>query len=156
MVSSRHNPSGAHLTNPPFQSYGLFQAYYEGSLLPSHSPSQIAWIGSFQIFLLFATGIVVSPLVDRGYFRLCFNGGSVLLVVSLVTTSFCKQWWQLLLVQGMMTGTGMGLIFSSGVVVLMSYFSRRMGVATGLAACGGSTGGCSHSLFLSSINVTAC
>ncbi|MCJ1305196.1 hypothetical protein MMC08_008010, partial [Hypocenomyce scalaris] len=46
-------------------SYGLFQAYYESSLLLSHSPSQIAWIGSFQIFLLFATGIVVSPLVDR-------------------------------------------------------------------------------------------
>ena len=85
-------------------------------------------------------GIVASPLVDRGFFRFCFVGGSALLVASLVITSFCNRWWQLLLVQGVMTGVGMGLVFSSGVVVLMSYFSRRMGVATGLAAAGGSTG----------------
>ncbi|KAA6415079.1 MAG: MFS monocarboxylate [Lasallia pustulata] len=122
-------------------SYGLFQAYYESLLLPSHSPSQIAWIGSLQIFLLFSAGLLASPLVDRGLFRLCFVGGSLLLVASLVVTSFCTRWWQLLLVQGGLTGLGMGLVFSSGVVVLMSYFSRRMGVATGLAAAGGSTGG---------------
>lgn len=85
-------------------------------------------------------GIIASPLVDRGHFRLCFSGGTIVLVASLVITSFCTRWWQFFLVQGVMTGMGMGLIFTSGVVILMSYFSRRMGVATGLVAAGGSMG----------------
>ena len=85
--------------------------------------------------------IVVSPLVDKGHFRFCFNGGSLLLFLSVLLNSFCKQWWQLILVQGVMTGAAMGLAFGSGVVCLMSYFSKRMGLATGIAAAGSSTGG---------------
>ena len=84
--------------------------------------------------------IIVSPLMDKGHFRLCFNGGSLLLVLSVLATSFCTEWWQLLLVQGISTGIAMGLIFGSGVIVLMSYFSKHLGLATGLAAAGGSTG----------------
>ena len=109
-------------------------------MLPTNSPAQIAWIGSFQIFLLFFMSIIVSPLLDKGYFRLCFNGGSGILVMSVVMTSFCTQWWQLLVIQGILTGIGMGLAFGSGVIILMSYFSKRIGVATGIAAAGSSTG----------------
>ncbi|MCJ1322234.1 hypothetical protein MMC15_007581 [Xylographa vitiligo] len=122
-------------------SYGIFQAYYQNVMLPTNSPAQIAWIGSFQIFLLFFMSIIVSPLLDKGYFRLCFNGGSGILVMSVVMTSFCTQWWQLLVIQGILTGIGMGLAFGSGVIILMSYFSKRIGVATGIAAAGSSTGG---------------
>ena len=84
--------------------------------------------------------IITSPLMDRGYFRLCFNGGSLLLAVSVVLTSFCNTWWQLFLVQGILTGVAMGSIFGTGVIVLMSYFSKHMGLATGIAAAGASTG----------------
>ncbi|MCJ1383824.1 hypothetical protein MMC17_006938 [Xylographa soralifera] len=122
-------------------SYGIFQAYYQNVMLPTNSPAQIAWIGSFQIFLLFFMSIIVSPLLDKGYFRLCFNGGSAILVMSVLMTSFCTQWWQLLVIQGILTGVGMGFAFGSGVIILMSYFSKRMGVATGIAAAGSSTGG---------------
>ncbi|MCJ1437677.1 hypothetical protein MMC27_007064 [Xylographa pallens] len=122
-------------------SYGIFQAYYQNIMLPTNSPAQIAWIGSFQIFLLFFMSIIVSPLLDKGYFRLCFNGGSGILVLSVVMTSFCTQWWQLLVIQGILTGVGMGLAFGSGVIILMSYFSKRIGVATAIAAAGSSTGG---------------
>ncbi|MCJ1282741.1 hypothetical protein MMC26_002066 [Xylographa opegraphella] len=121
-------------------SYGIFQAYYQNVMLPANSPAQIAWIGSFQIFLLFFMSIIVSPLLDKGYFRLCFNGGSAILVMSVVMTSFCTQWWQLLVIQGLLTGIGMGLAFGSGVIILMSYFSKRIGIATGIAAAGSSTG----------------
>ena len=122
------------------KSYGVFQAWYQGVMLPDKSPAAIAWIGSFQIFLLFFMGIFVSPLIDKGYFRICFNGGSLLLVLSVLVTSFCTKWWQLLVVQGIVTGVAMGLTFCSGVVVLMSYFSKRLGLATGIASCGGSVG----------------
>ena len=82
----------------------------------------------------------MSPLVDKGLFRLCFNGGSGLLAVAVLLTSFCTQWWQLLLVQGILTGIAMGLVFGSGVIVLMTYFSKHIGRATGIVASGASTG----------------
>ena len=128
------------------QSYGIFQAYYSDILIPESSPSKIAWIGSLQIFLLFASSILVSPLLDKGYFHFCLSGGSLLLVLGVVTTSFCKEWWQLFLAQGLMTGLGMGLMFGSGVVVLMTYFDKHLATATGIAAAGGSIGGIIYSL----------
>lgn len=109
-------------------------------LLSERSPATIAWIGSIQVFLLMFMAVVVSPLIDKGHFRLCFNGGSLLLVASIIATSFCRKYWQLVVAQGLMTGAGMGLIFGSGAVVLMSYFSKRIAVATGLAASGGAIG----------------
>ena len=121
-------------------SFGIFQSYYQNVMMPEKTPSQIAWIGSIQVFLVFFMGILVSPMMDKGYFRLCFNGGSAILVAGVVATSFCTQWWQLILIQGIATGIGMGLVFSSGVMVLMSYFSKHMGLATGIAAAGASTG----------------
>jgi len=39
------------------QAYGVFQDYYTLVLLPNHTPSQIAWIGSLQICLLYACGV---------------------------------------------------------------------------------------------------
>lgn len=78
--------------------------------------------------------------MDKGRFRLCCLGGSTLLVLSILVTSWCTKWWHLLLVQGILTGAGMGLIFGAGVVVLMTYFSSKIALATGLASAGGSVG----------------
>lgn len=93
-----------------------------------------------QIFLLFFMSIVVSPLMQRGHFRPCFNGGSLLLVLAVFATSFCTTWVQLFFVQGLLTGLAMGLIFGSGLIVLISYFDRKVAAATGIAAAGGSVG----------------
>lgn len=109
-------------------------------MLPQNTPAQIAWIGSFQIFFIFFMSIIVSPLMDKGHFRACCNGGSALLVLSIFATSFCTEWWQLLLVQGILTGIAMGLIFGAGIMVLVSYFSTHIGLATGIAAAGSSVG----------------
>jgi MFS family permease len=84
--------------------------------------------------------ILVSPILAKGHFRACFNGGCILLVAGVFLTSFCTAWWQLLLAQGILTGIGMGLAFGSGVIVLLSYFSTHVGLATGIAAAGSSTG----------------
>ncbi|KAL8910186.1 MAG: hypothetical protein Q9172_007856, partial [Xanthocarpia lactea] len=128
------------------QSYGVFQAYYESVLLTTHTPSSIAWIGSIQIFLLFFMSIFVSTQMDKGRFQHCFTGGSILLSISVLATSFCTKYWQFVLAQGVGTGMGMGLTFGAGVPVLVSWFSlpdlaKWLGVATGLASAGGSVGG---------------
>jgi MFS family permease len=96
--------------------------------------------GSFQIFSVFFCGLVVGPLVDKGYFRVCFHGGSIMLLVSLVLTSFCRAWFQLFLVQGVATGISMGMVFSTCVINITTYFSTQLGIVSGLAAAGASIG----------------
>jgi hypothetical protein len=54
--------------------------------------------------------------------------------------SFCEKWWQFFLVQGVVMGAAMGLVFSSGIMVLTSYFSTKLGIATAIAAAGSSVG----------------
>jgi hypothetical protein len=39
-----------------------------------------------------------------------------------------------------MTGAGMGLVFSSGSLLIMTYFSRHIGLVLGLGSSGGSIG----------------
>lgn len=122
------------------QAFGVFEVYYDKILLRDHSPSKIAWIGSFQLFATFFLFLFSGPLVSKGYFRVCFSGGSLLLWTTLMLVSFCEKWWQFFLVQGILMGTAMGLVFSSGIMILTSYFSTKLGIATAIAAAGSSVG----------------
>ena len=45
--------------------FGIFQAYYMFNQMPEQSADDIAWIGSIQAWLIFATGAVGGPLFDR-------------------------------------------------------------------------------------------
>ncbi|KAK6440807.1 hypothetical protein LTR95_002962 [Oleoguttula sp. CCFEE 5521] len=113
------------------QAYGLFQA-----------PSTIAWIGSTQLALVFGLGVPVGRLVDKGYFRLMFHGGSAIMCLGIFCTSWCSAFWSLWLVQGLLTGTGMGMVFCAGTIALMSWFDETtMGKAMGLGAAGSCLGG---------------
>ena len=46
-------------------SFGLFQEYYISSVLSTHSAFQIAWIGSFSSFAIFAVAPAAGILADR-------------------------------------------------------------------------------------------
>lgn len=85
--------------------------------------------------------IICSAQVSKGRFRHCFHGGSVILFASVLGTSWCKKYWQFMLVQGIATGVGMGLIFGAGIQVLATWFTSKLGVASGFASAGGAVGG---------------
>lgn len=122
--------------------FGLFQAYYTRYYLAGTSPSTIAWIGSTQLALVFGLGVPVGRLVDSGFFRTMFHGGTVLMILGLFTSSVCSAFWSLWLTQGLITGIGTGMVFCSGVLALMSWFDeRKIGIAMGLGAAGSCVGG---------------
>jgi MFS family permease len=135
--------------------FGLFQAYYTRDYLAGTSPSTIAWIGSTQLALVFGLGVPVGRLVDLGFFRHMFHGGTLLMLLGLFTSSFCKAFWSLWLTQGLVTGFGMGMVFCSGILALMSWFNeRKMGVAMGLGAAGSCIGGIAYVLLARHFLVT--
>ena len=120
-------------------SFGVFQTYYATTL--RHAPSDISWIGSIQVFLLFFVGTLTGRLTDAGYFRQLMLLGTAFQVVGIFTTSVATEYWQLFLAQGVCMGLGNGCLFCPSVAVLSTYFSKKRSLAIGIAACGSATGG---------------
>ncbi|OHE95662.1 riboflavin transporter MCH5 [Colletotrichum orchidophilum] len=120
-------------------SFGAFQSYYIKTL--NRSPSDISWIGSIEIFLLFFIGAFTGRLTDAGYFRTVAMVGSFLVVAGTLTTSACTQYWQFLLAQGVCVGLGNGCLFCPTVALVSTYFNKRRSFAIGISACGSGAGG---------------
>lgn len=121
--------------------FGVFQSYYNTTMIPDHSDSAVSWIGSIEAFLLCCTTIFAGPIFDRGYARTLVVSGSVLVVFGLMMTSLCREYWQLVLAQGICMGIGHGGLFITSIAIVPSYFSTRRSLALGLAASGSSLGG---------------
>lgn len=121
--------------------FGAYQTYYEANLLKSQTPSQISWIGSIQAFLLlFVGGLITGPIFDAGYLRSLVIIGTIASVLGMMMTSLCKEYWQVILSQGVCVGIGAGCLFLPSVAVMPQYFTKRRAFATGIAAVGSSIG----------------
>lgn len=118
--------------------FGAFQTYYETELLADSTPSDISWIGTVQsCFIWYGATLGVGALYDWGYLRPLIIVGSILNVLGMFLTSFCVSYWQIILAQGVIMGIGMGCLFTPMVGSIAAHFSRRRGLAMGIAASGG-------------------
>ena len=120
---------------------GIFQEYYETTLLADYPPSTIAWILSLETFILFFGGIWVGLLFDNYGPRPLLAIGLVLHVFGLMMTSLSTQYWQLLLAQGVVSPLGAAPCFYAALASVVTWFDRRRGLALGLSASGSSLGG---------------
>ena len=125
--------------------FGNYQTFYQRDFLSHESESNISWIGSIQAFILVIVGVVTGPIFDRGYFRVLILTGSFLTVFGMMMTSICKEYWQVMLAQGIIVGTGDGCLFLPSVAIISQYFSTRKALATGIAAAGSGMGMSSRS-----------
>lgn len=121
--------------------YGVFQTYYETTLLTNSSSSSISWIGSLQGCLLMLVGVIAGPLYDAGYFRHLLIGGLFLIVLGQFMTSLGTAYWHILLAQGICIGVGMGMTFLPTTAILAQYFSTKRALAIGLASTGSPVAG---------------
>lgn len=87
-------------------SYGVYQKYYETSLLHTTSSSNISWIGSAQGGLLFLVSVIAGPLCDMGYLRLIVYVGTFFTILGMMMTSLCRSYWQVFIAQGFLVGAG--------------------------------------------------
>ncbi|KAF7341102.1 MFS general substrate transporter [Mycena venus] len=122
--------------------FKLFPDYYVLEYLNNHTPSSIAWIGSFQLMMPFALGIVSGKLFDSGYFHAMEIIGCVLFTVSLFMLSLAKplHYYQIFLSQGVGMGLGAGILFVPTVSITSHHFSKRRSLATGVVLSGISAG----------------
>ncbi|KAL4919108.1 major facilitator superfamily domain-containing protein [Aspergillus aurantiobrunneus] len=136
----RTRESGKELGPPPDGGFLAWsQTYYTENL--GRSPSDISWVGSIQIFLLFFIGTFSGRATDSGYFKVILTIGAVLELFCIFMTSLCTEYWQLFLAQGVGQGIGCGLMFCPTIALTPTYFSKNRSVAIGIVASGSATGG---------------
>ncbi|KAL9083639.1 MAG: hypothetical protein Q9159_005648 [Coniocarpon cinnabarinum] len=121
--------------------FGVFQAYYETTLIPGQSVFDISWVGTLQGALLLTVGVISGPLFDLGYFRAIVIAASTGVVFALMMLSLATEYYQILLSQGVLLGICSGLLYIPSVALMPVYFKHRRGLALGVATCGGSIGG---------------
>ena len=120
-------------------SFGAFETYYTEAL--GESQSSISWVGSLQLWVIFAMSSVSGRALDAGLFIPTFFVGSVIQLVGIFMNSLCKNLWQLLLAQGLCTGLGSGIIFCPCMGLVTTYFAKRRGIAVAIVTTGNSFGG---------------
>lgn len=127
--------------------FGDFQHFYETQYLASYTNSEISWIGTVQGSLTLLGGALAGPLFDRGYFMITLQVAGLLLVVSWMILSVCKQYYQILLVQGFLAGICVGLMEVPSIALIPQVVPRkRIGLALGCAISGAPMGGLIYSV----------
>ncbi|KAJ4358472.1 uncharacterized protein N0V89_003055 [Didymosphaeria variabile] len=120
---------------------GVFQNYYETHQLRDHSSSQVAWISSLQIFVMFFPGPIVGFFYDNHGPTYLIAVGALFHVFGLMMTSLCTEYYQFILAQGICSPLGLNCIFNAAVSSLPSWFLKKRGLAYGVTAAGSGLGG---------------
>ena len=119
--------------------FGVFQTHYQDIL--HLNASTISWIGSIQIFLLFAGGVLSGAATDRGYFRQVYISGSIFQIVGIFCQAESTTFWQLFASQGLCIGISNALQFTPVMALTTTYFSKKRSLCLGVAALGACSGG---------------
>ncbi|KAJ7216866.1 major facilitator superfamily domain-containing protein [Mycena haematopus] len=122
--------------------FGVYEDYYVRVFLTNHTPSSIAWIGSFQIMMPFLLGPVAGKIFDEGGFHALQISGGLIFTFSAFMLSLCQQgqYYQVFLAQGLGMGIGLGFTYLPSVTIVMHHFKRHSWLVSGIVMSGSSVG----------------
>ncbi|CAI6335742.1 unnamed protein product [Periconia digitata] len=120
---------------------GVFQSYYSQNQLQDYSASQIAWIASLEIFMMFLPGPLVGFFYDNVGPKPLLLVGGFFHVFGLMMTSLCTEYYQFILAQGICSPLGLNCIFNAGLNTIPTWFLKKRGLAFGIMAAGSGLGG---------------
>ncbi|KAJ5676118.1 hypothetical protein N7462_009015 [Penicillium macrosclerotiorum] len=121
--------------------FGIYESYYRSTFLKNESESNIAWIGSLQVFFMFSAGLVSGPMMDRYGPKIIIVPCSMLFVLSVMLTSLCTEYYQFMLAQGLLGGLMNGLTYTPALTAVNQYFFQKRPLAMGIASSGSSLAG---------------
>jgi MFS family permease len=131
-------------------SFGVYQDFYTRIYLTNQPPSTISWIGASNSYLIASSTLISGLLYDRGWFYHLMIVGSLLQSLSLFTLSFAKpgQFYMIFMVQGVLSGIGMGLMYGPCMAVISQHFSKKRTLVMSLVASGSPMGAIIHPIML--------
>ncbi|KAL2163370.1 hypothetical protein VTH06DRAFT_5427 [Thermothelomyces fergusii] len=122
-------------------SAAVFESYFATHQLAHKTSSEIGWIFSLYLFIVFFVGIQVGPIFDRFGSRVLVAAGCTLIFLSLLLLSWCKKYYQIILTYSVLGGLGGALLNSPAYGAIAHFFNVRRGLATGIATTSGGVGG---------------
>ncbi|KAK0552292.1 hypothetical protein OC845_001772 [Tilletia horrida] len=122
-------------------SCAVFQEYYARTVLRYRSQSDIAWISSVQLALMFGMILPSSHLLTLGGPRLPLILGTTFLFVGNMCASAATTWIEFLFSQGICAGIGEGLIMLPAITMPVEWFLLQRSLVSGLVAAGSAFGG---------------
>ncbi|KAG1789941.1 major facilitator superfamily domain-containing protein [Suillus plorans] len=142
-------------------SYGVYQDFYTRIYLANQPPEYtytlesvvsvtVRWIGALTSFLADSVTLISGPLYDRGWFYQLMIVGSALQSISLFALSLAKpgQFYLIFIVQGILSGIGMGITYGPCMAVISQHFSKRRTLVMSLVASGSPMGAVVHPIML--------
>jgi hypothetical protein len=97
--------------------FGVFQDYYQTTLLPNESPLKIITIGSVASSLYLILGVFTGRFADLVGYRISLSIGVALMIGAMFAASVSHKYWQLFLSQGLMFGLGVAFAYLPAVPV---------------------------------------
>lgn len=129
--------------------FGVFQTYYAENQLQGRSASDISWIGSLQIGLIYVSGLVLGRFFDLHGSRVLFVSGWLLSAFSLMMLSISRLYYQIILSHGIGFGLGMALQFYPLLAIPSHWFLKRRAYVLGIVVAGSSLSGVLFPIMLS-------
>ncbi|KAJ2336959.1 hypothetical protein GGI00_000534 [Coemansia sp. RSA 2681] len=121
--------------------YGVYQQHYQLTEFPNATTAIISWIGTTQFLVMCVGGILSGFLCEHFDTRVMNAVGAIIMGAALIAGSFCKSVEMLMLTQGLLYGVGASFPFVAGTSIPAQWFTKRRGLATGIALSGSGLGG---------------
>lgn len=100
------------------------------------TPSQVSWISSIMLAVMYAGGPISSILVNRFGSRPIIMVGGCLAGSGLIAASFCNTVEQLYFFIGVVGGLGLAFNLNPALTMIGKYFYKRRPIANGIAMAG--------------------
>ncbi|CAH1278476.1 unnamed protein product [Diabrotica balteata] len=119
-------------------SFGLILPY----LVEEYSTTKgvAAWVGSVLAGAQMGAGPIVSAVANKFSCRTASIFGCILASSCMALSTFCPSIPVMMVVYGVMGGTGYSFIYLPAVVMVGYYFESKRSLATGIAVCGTGVG----------------
>ncbi|TKS76565.1 Monocarboxylate transporter 1 [Collichthys lucidus] len=100
------------------------------------TPSQVSWISSIMLAVMYAGGPISSILVNKFGSRPIIMAGGCLAGSGLIAASFCNTVEQLYFFIGVIGGLGLAFNLNPALTMIGKYFYKRRPIANGIAMAG--------------------
>lgn len=128
-------------------SYSVFLNFYlTRNELPGITRIDYAVVAGLTMCFILLCSWFVLAMLKVVPLRIIIFAGALLQFAGMLLASFAVNFWQLILTEGILSGVGCGVLFSTAVCLIPSWFLKRRTIASGAMFAGTGLGGCVFSL----------